>query len=67
MPIEQNLQQVEKDGTTKEEFTVSFTNGALEQLRDLKAFLKAPDELTVVKLGISILQKAKEENHGEQK
>lgn len=67
MPVEQNFQKIERDGTTKEEFTVAFTNGALEQLRDLKKFLNAPDELTVVKLGISILQKAKEEKYGEQK
>lgn len=66
MPIEQQLQKIEKDGHTKEVFTVTFTNGALEQIRDLKTFLNAPDELSVVKLGISILQKAKEEKYGKQ-
>jgi len=67
MPIEQELKTVDKNGEMKEEFSVSFTNGALEQLRDLQKFFKTPDEISVVKMGISLLQKYIEENHKDNK
>jgi len=60
MPIEEQHRQIKKEGIEKEEFTISFTNGSLEQIRELRDFFKIDDDLTVIKLGISILQKTKE-------
>lgn len=47
--------EVEKQG-----FSVTFTNGTLQQLEELKDFFKTTDKLGVIKLGISVLQNAKE-------
>lgn len=53
-----------KDGNNeKKEFVVTFTNGTLEQLEELKEFFETPDKLGVIKLGISVLQKAKESHN----
>ncbi|HTX86656.1 MAG TPA: hypothetical protein VMC41_01145 [Candidatus Nanoarchaeia archaeon] len=62
MPIDAQLKTVDKNGEMKEEFSVSFTNGALEQIRELQKFFKTPDEVSVVKMGISLLQKYREES-----
>ncbi len=50
-----------KEGETeKQGFSVTFTNGTLAQLEELKEFFKKADKLDVIKLAISILQNAKE-------
>lgn len=59
MPIT-NQKQTKNQEEKEEEYSVAFSNGALKQLRDLKEYFRADDELTVIKLGISLLQKTKE-------
>jgi len=51
-----------KDGKEVETLYMEFTNGSLEQLRDLAKFFDVKDEnpAEVVKLGISFLQNVKE-------
>jgi hypothetical protein len=67
MPIDSQLKTIDKNGEMKEEFSVSFTNGALEQVRELQKFFKTPDEISVVKMGISLLQKYMEESSKDNK
>lgn len=62
MPIENHIEkQKNEDGTEKEVLSVTFSNGALEQLRELQKEFGLDDEISVIKLGISIIQKAKED------
>jgi hypothetical protein len=51
------------DGSTSEKFVVEFTNGSLEQLKDLAEFFDAPDNdpYKVLELGIAFLQRVKEQ------
>lgn len=61
MPTEQKKELIQEgDGTQKEVLTIKFSNGALEQLESLQAFLGTNDPLDVVKAGISLLQQLKE-------
>ena len=54
-------EKIIKDGDSeKKGFSVTFTNGTLAQLEELKDFFKKPDKLEIIKLGISVLQQAKE-------
>ncbi len=59
--------QIQEDGENKDAFVISFTNGALSQLQSLKDFLGADDPIEVVKVGISFLQKIKEEKEEKRK
>lgn len=43
----------------KEQFVVKFSNGALKQLEELKAFFNLPNEEEVVKSAISLMQSIK--------
>ena len=61
MPLSGENKKINEDGTDKEAFVVSFTNGAKEQIESLKQHFKAPDELEIIKLGISVLQRIKEQ------
>jgi hypothetical protein len=60
MPITSENTTVNEDGQEKNGLTFTFTNGAKEQLEELKKFFKSPTELDVIKLGISVLQNFKE-------
>ena len=51
---------ITEGGVEKKKFLVTFDNGTLEQLEELKTFFKQTDKLDVVKLAVSLLQKAKE-------
>lgn len=51
-----------EDGNKKEQLAVTFSNGALQQLEDLRNHLKFDNKLKVVELGISILQNLKEKD-----
>lgn len=62
MPITSNFQKVTEEGKEKDAFFVNFTNGALDQLKDLAKHFKQENEEEVVKLGISFLQLMKERN-----
>lgn len=52
--------QVEEAGQKKEALSVDFTNGALQQLEDLKKFIGTDDPIEVIKVGIAFVQRAKE-------
>lgn len=60
MSITSKSTTINEDGPEKNAFTITFTNGAKQQLEELKEFLKAKTELDVIKMGISLLQKLKE-------
>jgi len=51
---------VNEAGAEKKQFLVTFDNGTLEQLEELKTFFKQTDKLDVIKLSISLLQRAKD-------
>jgi hypothetical protein len=55
----------QKEG--KAQFVATFDNGTLEQLEELKTFFKQPDKTELVKLGISLLQRAKEAQENSRK
>ena len=61
MSINSEDKIVKEGDEEKQGFSVSFTNGALAQVEDLKEFFKTPDKLGVIKLAISLLQRAKNE------
>ncbi len=50
-----------ENGEDKQGVAVYFTNGALQQLQELKEFFKAPSDLDTVKIAISFLQQIKEQ------
>lgn len=60
MGVEQEEKMIHDGESEKRGFSVTFTNGTLEQLEELKTFFGKEDKLEVIKLGISILQQAKE-------
>jgi hypothetical protein len=60
MPLDGHDGTRVESGVEKPVYTVEFTNGAYEQLRELAAFLKTDNLLDVVKFGISIVERAKE-------
>jgi hypothetical protein len=63
MPTSAQLEEVPaEDGSTSEKLHVEFTNGSLQQLRELGAFfdVKSDDPSEVVKLAISFLQNLKD-------
>lgn len=61
MPVTAKNKKVREEGQEKNALVVNFTNGALEQINELKKYFNAPSELEIVKLGISILQDIKED------
>ncbi len=61
MPVEAENTTENIDGVEKDKLVVSFTNGAKEQLKELQSFYGLPSESDVVKFGISMLQRLKEE------
>ncbi len=67
MSVTTKQKKVSENGESKDALEVTFTNGAREQLVELQKFLKAPTELDVIKLGISILQKFKDDGKKEKK
>lgn len=67
MGVEQE-EKIIKDATgDKKGFSVTFTNGALQQLEELQTYFKVSDKLEALKLGISLLQKAKDVQENIQK
>lgn len=60
MPLEGKEQKITEDGGEKDAFVVTFTNGARQQLADLKMFFKQENELELIKLAISLLENVKE-------
>ena len=52
-----------KDGSTSESLVIEFSNGSLEQLKELATFFEARngDPAEVLELGIGILQRVREQ------
>lgn len=50
-----------ENGEDKQGVAVYFTNGALQQLQELKAFFHVSSDLETVKVAISFLQQIKEQ------
>jgi hypothetical protein len=67
MPISGEEKKITEEQAEKDALVVSFTNGALQQLKDLNVFYKQPDLTELVKLGISFLQQVKEVDEKKQK
>lgn len=65
MPTQHAIRQEPKDdGSTREKLEVEFSNGSLEQLRDLAVYFKVPnnDPYEAVMFAIGVLEKIKEDN-----
>ncbi|MEK7103532.1 MAG: hypothetical protein AAB870_04260 [Patescibacteria group bacterium] len=61
MPIISKIEKLAEDGIEKDAFVVSFTNGAKDQITDLKEFFEQKSEQELIELGISLLQRLKEQ------
>lgn len=65
MPTQSHLEEEPKDdGSTREKLIVEFSNGSLQQLRDLAEFFKIEnkDPYETINLAIGFLEKIKENN-----
>lgn len=67
MAVDGEEKIVKEGGIEKKGFSVTFTNGTLQQLEELKDFFKKSDKLEIIKLGISVLQNAKEAQEKQEK
>jgi hypothetical protein len=61
MPVTGKSEVIREEGQDKDAYSVSFTNGAKEQLEELKTFLKVTELTDVVKVAIALVQRIKEE------
>jgi len=65
MPTQSHIEEESKDdGSTREKLVVEFSNGSLQQLRDLAEFfnIKDNDPYETINLAIGFLEKIKENN-----
>lgn len=65
MPTKHTIEEEAKDdGSTREKLVVEFSNGSLDQLRDLANFfkIKETDPYEAIMLAIGFLEKIKENN-----
>lgn len=60
MPITSEKGKKNEEGIEKDSITFTFTNGAKDQLAELKEHFSQENELELIKLAISLLQKIKE-------
>lgn len=70
MPAQSHVEEVPNDdGSTSEKLVVEFTNGSLQQLRELGEFfdIKSKDPYKVIEMGIGLLESIKERNAKESK
>jgi hypothetical protein len=51
-----------EDGKDTLEYNFKFTNGAVEQLEELKKYFNKNELIEIIELGISVLQRAKDTN-----
>jgi hypothetical protein len=65
MPAKSKITKIQEDEKEKDALVFTFTNGAKEQLEELRAFLKTETELDVLKTGIALLVKYKKEKEKE--
>jgi hypothetical protein len=62
MPItHEDKTEKNAEGVDVRQYSVTFTNGSIEQLEELKSFFKLDNCLDVIKLGISFLQRLKDD------
>jgi hypothetical protein len=61
MPLNSEEKKVTEEGKDKNALMITFTNGALAQLEELKSFLKVNDKIDVIKFGMSMIQNLKEQ------
>lgn len=61
MPANSKTEKVQEDGQEKDALVFTFTNGAKEQIEELKSFFKSETELDVLKTGIAILANFKKD------
>lgn len=54
--------KVQEDGVDKDAYTVTFTNGALQELEDLQESMKADDLDSVLKVAIGVLKRLEKLN-----
>lgn len=64
MPLTSEEKEIKEEGADKKAFVVTFTNGTFDQLEELKDFLKMSEKLDVIKMGISVLQRLKDQKDG---
>ena len=57
MPVRGNLNTQNVDGEDQDTYTVTFTNGALKELEQLKDSMKAPDLDSVLQIAIGVLKR----------
>ena len=57
MPQTGKRKIVDEDGVKKDAYTVTFTNGALDELEQLQKSIKAPDLDAVLKIAIGITKR----------
>ncbi len=65
MPTQSHIEKEPKDdGSTREKLVVEFSNGSLQQLRDLAEFFKIEnkDPYETINLAIGFLERIKENN-----
>lgn len=64
MPVSNELKKdhIDDDGVTRDALAFYFTNGAKDQIQELREFFKQETDLELIKLAISVLQKIKETN-----
>lgn len=60
MPITSKNELVKEEGQDKEAFTISFTNGAKQQLQELQKHFKKDSTEEVVKYAIGVLERLKQ-------
>lgn len=61
MSVTSEEKVIYENGENKDGVAVYFTNGALQQLQELKTFFNAPSDLDTIKIAISFLQQIKEQ------
>jgi len=65
MPTQSHIEETAKDdGTVSKKLVVEFSNGSLDQLKDIAKFLKIPNEdpYMAITFAIGFLEKIKEDN-----
>ncbi len=61
MPVNIKHETIKEEGQDRAAIAITFTNGAKEQLSELKNYFKQEDELELIKLAISFLVNVKED------
>lgn len=68
MPTQSHIEEAKTgDGSTSEKLVVEFTNGSLQQLRELKDFFDIQDDdpYKVIEFAIGLLESIKQSNTDE--